>query len=1008
MGDRIKFRLLGPVEVHGSTGWSRVERPRRRALFAYLLLAANRAVPARELSAALWGSAPPGTARTQLQNDVAALRRELAGILTRTDGYELAAEPAEVDERVFQRHLARAVAAAGRGAWPAVVRPARAALASWRGPALADVAAPFAGPVRDRLAGQRADAVELLAEARIRLGGHDEQIAVLRDLVDTDPERDRAVALLMLALVRAGRRTDALATARDVGRLLRDRHGLDPSWLVAELERRILRDDPAVHTDGLPTAPPAPVPVAPPPPVNQLPMDVALLTGRDRELAALAALADAADGPRVALVTGTAGVGKTALAVRFGHRHSGRFPGGTLFVDLRGYDPHEPPLPPLAALHRALVGLGVPRAELPSDVDEAGAVFRARTAARRCLVVLDNAGSAAQVRALLPGGTAGFVVVTSRDSLSGLLASHSVARVPLRTLEPTDGIAVLARVLGAERVTAEPDAAAELVELCGGLPLAIRIVAANLADAPGQRLDAQADLLRTGRLAALDNPGDLGAGVRSVLRSTYAALPPTTQRAFHQLCGLPFADLDVAALAGFAPRADLDRLRGVHLVEEPAPGRLALHDLPRAFGVELAVAQDRPREVVEWFGQGLDAASAVLFPEARTLLAALEPGPPRPMAAEAARAWLAAERSNLLRAVSFAHEAGWHRLAWRLAAGLRGYLLGSAAWLDLAAVSADGLAAAEADGSVHGRALHHLGIADAQRRQGDHRAAIASYGAALRLARSVGWRECQAVAVGHLGLAHRRVGELATALDCFNEDLRLSREVGSRYAQAVALGNIGNCFQELGRPAEALERYEAAAEIARETGGTRLLASAAINAGQSAHEAGKTAAARTWLETAALLSTELGREDQVAHAYAELSTIASDDSDLDDARRWWRLASDALERSAGPVDPTIVGMTELAEAALVAAEGNPGRALVVLAATEARSRDHDLTYQQVEVLIRQSLALRALNRADEAAARLTACLELARECGYHTIEARASEALAALPGSGRHPTAIRL
>ncbi|MDG4825722.1 BTAD domain-containing putative transcriptional regulator [Asanoa sp. WMMD1127] len=1008
MGDQVRFRLLGPVQVRDGAGWMRLERPRRRAVFAYLLQAGSRAVSTKELGAAIWGAAPPATARTQLQNDVAALRKELAGaqvtIGTRGGGYELSTDPTDVDERVFQRHLARATAAAGRGAWTAVVRPARTALGLWTGPALADVEAPYAGPVRDRLAAQRADAIEVLAEARIRLGAHDEPIAMLRELVDTDPERDRAVALLMLALFRAGRRMDALAVVRDVRRLLRDRHGLDPAWLVAELERRILRDDPVLHEGGLPAAPPPSPPPAPPAtPVNQLPLDVPLLSGRDSELAALAALADDLAGPRIALVTGIAGVGKTALAVRFGHRHAARFPGGTLFVDLRGYDAHEQPLAPLAALHRLLVALGVPRAELPSDVDEAAASFRARTAAKGCLVVLDNARSAAQVRDLLPGGGASFVLVTSRDTLPGLRASHATDRVRLRTLRPRDGLDVLTRVVGAARVAAEPAAAADLVELCGGLPLAIRIVAANLADAPAQRLDAQVGALRAQRLTALDNPGDMAAGVRSVLGSTYAGLPEQAQRAFRLLAGLPFDALPVAAVAEFASSADIERLRAVHLVEEPAPGRLVLHDLPRAFGVEL-LADDAPdarraaaAATLDWFLDGLDAAGRRLYPEAEPLLAsAVAARPPRVDPGDP-RSWLATERGNLLRAVDVARESGLDGLAWRLAARLRGYLAGTAAWLDLGAVSAAGLAAAEADDATHGRALHHLGLGDAQRRRGRHSDATGSYEEAVRLARSVGWREGQAVAVGHLGLVHSRMGDVPAAAQCFQEDLRLSGELGWRNAEGVALGNLGNLEHNAGRPVEALAHFERAGDIARETGSSRLLAMVTFNAGLSARDAGQLELARTRLESAAALLDELGRQDTVAHAYAELSLLAVERSDLDEARRSGRLAAEIRDRSPGSFDPVVIGLIELAEAELAIAEGRLERALTVLAATERRSRECDLAYQRAEVAIAQGVALGRLGRADAARQRIDEGRALAREHGFPRLDERAGTALADLP-----------
>jgi DNA-binding SARP family transcriptional activator len=447
----MQFRLLGPVAIRSGDTWLRPERPRRRAVLAYLLRAANRTVTMGELAEAIWGAVSPATARSQLQNDVAAIRKTLAdagqpaSISTHTGGYELVTGIDSVDYLVFRRRVTAASVAARRADWPSATRDLRAGLDLWCGPALADVMADFVEPTRALWEEQRLDATELLAEAQVNQGAHEEQIPILRELVLRHPSRERPAALLMLALHRAGRRAEALAVARDLRTHLRDQHGLDPSELLVAMERRILRDNAiaAPVADRVPTHRP-----------DQLPIDVQFLSGRDPHLTQLTDLANREEASRAVVITGHAGVGKTALAVRWGHQARASFVGGTLFINLRGYEQRRP-VTPVEALRHALTGLGVRAEDMPTDLDDAAALYRSLTAKSRYLIVLDNARSADQVRPLLPGDRACFVIVTSRDSLPGLVASHNVARIELPLLSRTDGRQILERIVGAHRVRSE-------------------------------------------------------------------------------------------------------------------------------------------------------------------------------------------------------------------------------------------------------------------------------------------------------------------------------------------------------------------------------------------------------------------------------------------------------------------------------------------------------------------------------------------------------------------------
>jgi DNA-binding SARP family transcriptional activator len=1025
MGETMRFRLLGTVEVRTTDGWVRLDRPRRRAVLGYLLLAANRTVTAGELAEAVWGALPPATARSQTQNDIAAIRKALAeypnpaSIVTRTGGYELVVEPDGLDYDLFRSRTSAATAAAQRADWTAAADHLRAGLALWRGPALADVVAAFVEPTRARLAEQRLDAVERLAEARITLGAYDEQVPVLRELLAEHPQRERPAALLMLALHRAGRRADALAVARDLRGYLREQHGLDPSQAVVEVERRILRDAPGAGRGADGAGAGGEVAVAPP--VRrpyQLPMDVRLLAGRDAQLAELSALARRA-GDRIVLVTGTAGVGKTALAVRWGHRDGDEFSDGVLFVDLRGYDRRRP-LTPLEALHRALTGLGIAVAQLPSDLDECSTLFRSLTADGHYLVVLDNARSAEQVRPLLPGGRSCFVVVTSRDSLPGLLASHSVTRIDLPVLGRSDGVQLLGQVIGARRTSAERDTAASLVELCGGLPLAIRIVAAELCDAPDRPLSRQEALLREHRLSALDNRGDPEAGVRSVLRTTYAPLPGSCQRLFRFLSVLPYPEIGVGtatAADGRDPvvvQADLDRLVGIHLVERRATDRYGFHDLPRAFAAEQAetvdsgpARADATARVLAWYRERLDEASTILYPEAMRLVrgatGATPTGGDGSSGSAQARAWLGTEYPNLLASVTLAHDQDLPETAWRLAASLRGHQLAIGAWQHLAATASIALAAATACDDRRGQTISRLSGADAMRRLAQHDAAVEEYAVALRLAEADDWPECQAAILGHLGIVHLRRGRLGMAADCYRRDLEICRRIGWPAAAAVALGNLGKCAYQHGRYDEALGCVNEVAALARQTSSAALESLACLHAGVVSLNRGEPVRARGHLDRSLALQADLDRPGDELYIHAQLARLDCATGDLGAAERNLGRARELARRLGGSLDPGLQVQLSGSVAAVAAAGGNLAEAVTTLTEAAARAEAAGLVFEWAEVLIQLAGVSARLGRTGQARLQIETAHAVCLRSEFHGLAAAATALLASLdaePGSG--------
>jgi hypothetical protein len=467
--------------------------------------------------------------------------------------------------------------------------------------------------------------------------------------------------------------------------LLVDELGIEPGPALQELHQAILTGTGTVGPAQ--PQPPAAGPVVP----RQLPPAIPYVTGRAAEIRALdTLLAAAAPGDPAVIMTlgGAPGIGKTALAVHWAHRVADRFPDGQVFVDLRGFDPERPATPVAAAVRQLLDAFGVPPQRIPAQLDAQVGLYRSLVAGRRVLVVLDNARDADQVRPLLPGAPGCFVLVTSRDRLTGLTAggAHPVS---LDVLAPTAGVAVLARHLGRLPVAAEPAAVDEIVAACAGSPLALGIVAARAAGRPGFPLAGlAAELRHSAGLDAFDT-GEPAGTVRAVFSSSYQALPAPAARLFRLLGVVPGAPVSEPAVASLADvpaetaRRLLAELARVHLVSEPTPGHYRLHDLLHAYAGELAATHDPDRDRRAATGRLLDHYLHAAVAGARSLDPTWQPvptGPPRPgvMAVEltgrTAADWFAAEYPALRAAVEYAAASGFDAHCWRLAACVARYL----------------------------------------------------------------------------------------------------------------------------------------------------------------------------------------------------------------------------------------------------------------------------------------------------------------------------------------------
>ncbi|HXL96130.1 MAG TPA: BTAD domain-containing putative transcriptional regulator [Streptosporangiaceae bacterium] len=863
----MEFSLLGPLAVRRGGLPVAVASGRQQALLAALLLSSGQVVPVAELTEVLWGAAPPRWAKSSLQNYVMRLRRSLtdadpgsladAGqgrITTWPDGYLINVRRGELDVDDFQALLPDARAATRVCAWPEASALFRRAISLWRGQPLSGISSDVLA-LREipRLAEMRLQALEGRIEADLHLGRHAEAIAELEQLAAAHPLRERFHALLMLAFYQDGQQARALAVYQSVRRELVRELGVEPGSELCVLQQHILSGEPAdavldaAASAGRASAALTPAreqPAAPAP--RQLPYPPGTFTGRAAELAALDSLLTGSSRPMCA-ITGTAGVGKTALAVHWAHHVAHQFPDGQLYADLRGYDPGQP-VPAADALAGFLRALGVAGQDIPAEADERSARYRSLLAGRRMLVLLDNAGEVEQVRPLLPGTAGCVAVVTSRDALSGLVARDGATRLELDLLPPEEASGLLRALIG-ERAAADPAATAALAQRCCRLPLALRVAAELAAVRPATTLAALvselSDLQR--RLDLLAADGDPRTAVRAVFSWSCRSLDLAAVRAF-RLAGLhPGPDLDsyaVAALTGSTAElagAVLDRLARAHLIQVRAPGRYGMHDLLRGYARELAVRDDGPDGqraaltcLFDYYLSAVAAATDTLLPVAQDRPRMALPAAHIPPLADpvAARAWLDAERDSLVAVTVHTAACGWPGHATRLAAALSRYLNVGGYVPEAITIQtcARGAARESRDLAAEANALKALGVAAI--RQGRGRQAIGHLHQALGLYREAGDRLGEAHALNDLGGLDWRQARYPRAYGYLSQALALYRATGFRSGEANALGNLGVVDERLGRFSRAADYQEQAfvlfSQIDDRNGQARTLANLGV------------------------------------------------------------------------------------------------------------------------------------------------------------------------------------
>jgi tetratricopeptide (TPR) repeat protein/transcriptional regulator with XRE-family HTH domain len=683
---------------------------------------------------------------------------------------------------------------------------------------------------------------------------------------------------------------------------------------------------PLGHGSDLASAPAVP---------RQLPHAVSDFVGRERELELLTDHARTADG-LVCAVTGTAGVGKTALAVRWAREVSGSFPDGQLFVNLRGYDPGQP-VPAADALAGFLRAVGVPGRDIPSGSDERAALYRSLLSGRRMLVMLDNAGSAEQVRPLLPGAPGCVTLVTSRDALPGLVARDGATRVDLARLPLTDAVSLLGALLG-PRTDADPVAAEALAVECSRLPLALRVAAELAAAYPVMTV---ADLAREladeqRRLDLLDAGGDPRAGVSAVFSWSYRLLDLASARAFRLLGLDPSAEFDcyaVAALTG-TPLEDarhlLDRLARTHLVERTRPDRAGMHDLLRGYARRLA-AEDTEAEqraaLTRLFDHYLHTAARAmntLFPAERHRRPAIpSPASPVPPVTEpvSARAWLDAERAALTAIAAYMVGNGWPGHTIRLSRTLFRYLEVGGHYPEIRTIHGYAHRAARdtADRAAEAQIAHDLAVVDLH--LGRYQQAIVLIQRARRLCREEGDQIGQARALSNLGIARLQQGHYRPAITSLRRALTLYRQAGDLFGEARALNNLGLIELRQGRYQLAGRRLDSALALHRQIGDQANETNCLANLGVVELRQGRREQAAAWLEQALLLSQQIGEPISEAYSLANLGIVNLRQGRHQQAVSRLRQAL-TLSRECGERSVEAEALNGLGEAQLVA--GRPG------------------------------------------------------------------------------------
>ncbi len=977
----MEFKLLGPLEIVMDGEPVSLGAARQGIVLALLLIEANQVVSVDRMIDAVWGSEPPKTAKNQVQITVSALRRFLGTdvIVSRPPGYMINAPPETVDVACFESLTASSSKAVSEQRTLDAVLDLRSALALWRGPALDGIQSEIIQATATRLSERRMSAYQDCLGLELQLGRHSEIIGELRELVAENPLNEFLRGQLMLALYRAGRQADALDTFRAGRVILQEELGLDPGTDLRRLEQAILVRSDKIDPPGRQHQETGPGRVGAVLIPHQLPRTVAEFTGRAEILAEISEvmLPDADDSSLtvpVVVLTGRRGMGKTALAVRAAHLLSQEFPDGQFFLQL-GVDMEHSTA---SLLDQMLRSLGMPPDGIPHDLAGRAAMYRSLLAGRRVIVLIDNVSNGRQISALIPGTRGCTVLVTSDQQIIGLDGIH---QIHVGALDDQSATSLLVTLIGPDRVGSEPESASELVRLCEGIPLALRVVAAKLSVRPHWRLSHMVAQLQdeTRRLDELDLDG---VSVRATVAMAYYALPEPARRLFRRLSLL--GTVDFASWVA-APLLDMDmgdaenllqQLVTIHLVEVTVTGdetaRFYLHDLVRIYAVEKLGREESTSDRLDalrrllgcWLFISTTAHHSLYGGDFAVLHGTAEQWPLRgasmALLLQSPADWFVAERNSLVTAIHRAAHLDMDELCWDLAVTAVTLFetgLYSDEWRRSHASALD---AVRRSGNKRGEAalLYSLGILESSVRLATSRD---YFHQSQKIFDAIGDSQGQALAVSGLALVDSLDGKYDKALERYRFAICGFRTSGDRASEAYTLRTMAQISADRLDYAAAEQFLDDALAIARNLVAPRLTAQIQYTLAELQLRRGRVETAADTLPAVLRLTEEAGDIVGQAHALAGLGNTKRVLGDLKGAESALEAALD-LARIAGNKLIRGRSLLGLAELHFAAGEGHLALARIDEALTVFREHGAKGVWQ--------ARALELLGRIHERAGRL--------------------------------------
>ena len=1010
----MEFRVLGPIELWSAGQQCDLGPTRVRCVLAILMLTPRTLVPADALIDRVWDTHPPPKARESLSVYITRLRGTLRQALGeevrltgRASGYELHVDPETIDLHQFRRLRRQSGALTARGDFDQAASLLREADRLWRGQAFAGIRGDWVARMRDSLEEERRAAIVKRIECELELGQHADLVGELRHLLAQYPLDEAFIAHQMTALYGSGRPGEALSLYRDVRNRLIEELGTEPGPLLSELHQRILQHDPQLAVRPASSRQGR---ISPP---DTLPPGTTEFVGRSEELELLTG--EPGHAPWVNVIEGTAGVGKTALALQAARAVSAQYPDGTFYLNLHTHDPGHPSLDAGEALHRLLRMLTAPTTQIPDAPGERAALLRAQLSRRRAIVILDDAGRSDQIRPLLPETGECLILITTRRTFPGLEGARALTLDAL----PVDDAITLLRTVAGPGTPHDDGEAAQAVQLCGRLPLAIQLAAGRLArDYPPRIGDLVEELSQS---PVRSGPDSASPEVMSAFDLAYRSLEPDHQRFFRRLGVSPCAhiSLPAAAALGGITLAEADEavtaLLDHHLLARAPAGQFRFHDLIRGYAAMRAAHDDsRPEQrqavgrLLDYYLRTADEADQVLHPFRRRMTV---PRPRPPAASTAlssqqdATGWLESEWRNILQAAHYAGRHEWKEKCADLTHALAGFMEIRAYWDE--AITAHTLALqAGRDLSDPARtARASLELSEVSQQTGRYEAALPLAEDAAAICRSLADRRGEADALDQIGMAHQRAGRSREALAYFHEARILYRHTGDQDGVATTLSHSGIASWQLGRYPDAMEHLQEALSAYGEVGDRRGQAKTLNNLGRMRLYLGYHRDALEGYQESLEIFRQIGGAQNEAILHHNIGAVHHYKGSYEDALTSYGRAL-AIYHEIGDLLNEAGVLNEIG--AVYQSAERYDEALIYHEKAQSVAGDIGNLNQQVTALRGIAGVCRGSGRYAEAFDHYQTALRLAREIGDPYEEAKVLEGIAETTLGVRRPDAARI